>query len=192
MNDFVKAHIMAIKNTPCFSGAEIIFIPEGNLATTHQHTSDAVLGIEGVGVACERQGAYGVKTGPHMKEKFVFRLQHLLKLDAISYHDGLISANPLSTSATYAVDTKNKFEGQLRNFRYYIRAPTSPGQELRGFYSGKFDADGKTYVSNDDLCMAILIGLFWSQHVISGAVNVRRRHQRLTVAGRKRTLQMAD
>jgi len=99
----------------------------------------------------------------------VFRFGDLLSHGAVRYHDTLVSANPFLTKnkpAEKVTMAKKELERQLRSFRRVSIMPKSLNSRVSVSYSGKVDKDNqRTNRLRDDLCMALIFGVYWSgQH----------------------------
>lgn len=173
----VATHLEALRATPCFSNSRIVVIPEANLGNEAQEIAEHVLNLAGVTVLTERDNAYGVYTSPGLPQMYVFSVDNLLAQNAISYHDPVITANPFLTKITSeeaAAATRAEFERQLRSFRRIHTLPKALNSSKRVSYTGKAGKDNQRTASlKDDMCMALLIGVFWSGKHRAGLIDER-------------------
>ena len=166
----VSDHLDALRDTPCFARARIILVPEANLGNEAQEVAEHCIGMAGLTVLAEKGNYYGVWTqGPNIKSAYVFRVSDLLAHRGLRYHDPLVVANPFLTGATpdeRRNEARREFERQLRSFRRIAMLPRSLGGRPRIHYTGKSDQDNtQTSRLKDDMCMALLFGVYWSgQH----------------------------
>ena len=127
-------------------------------------------------VLCAKDDSYGVWTSPGTPERYVFRFNELLNMNAVSYHKDLIVVNPFNTAKPDEKITaaKKEFERQLRSFRKAYMFPQSLNSKISIKYTGKVDKDNKrSSRQRDDMCMAALLGIYWAQQYANGLIVAR-------------------
>lgn len=173
----MATHLEGLRAQPCFARSRIVLVPEANLGNDAQEVSEHVLSMAGVTVLSQKANAYGVYTSPGLPQMYVHSVDNLLAQNAISYHEPVVTVNPFLTgkSADEArAAARAEFERQLRSFRRVNLLPKALNSVVRASYSGKVDNDGqRTNRLKDDMCMALLIGVFWSGKHRAGLVDER-------------------
>ena len=174
-----RAHLAALRANPCFRDAKICLIPEANLANEAQNVADDLVETPGISVLCEYKDRWGVWTRSGAKALYVFRLTEKLAEDAVAYHgkDYVLTGNPFirgKTRAQIGQKTRNELEKQLRSFRRVVIAPKNIGSDVKILFSGKVDKDNnRTSRLRDDLCLALLLGVYWSGQARDGLIQER-------------------
>jgi hypothetical protein len=162
----LKAHLAALRGTPCFSKCRFRLIPEANLGDQAQTLSKrAVAALHDVEIVSQYQHCYGIFTAPGSTERYVFKLREKLRDRAIRYHHSLVSANPFDEQASLlsrderVALVRRKFERQMASFRMVFNVPKSILAKVGITYTGKAGKDNeRTSRLQDDLCMALLFG----------------------------------
>ena len=173
-----------LRQVRCFRECKIIIIPEDNLASEAQEIAEDLLETEeGVTVLCGRAGRYGVRTGAN-RSQYVSAAGKRFAENAVSYHKTLVTANPFAsanlTPAERVTAARAEFERQLRSFRKIAIMPKSLLSAIRMAHSGRADKDNhRSSRMRDDLCLAFILGVFWSGHHIIGTAEDRGHGNRL-------------
>lgn len=175
----VLAHMNALRSIPCLQQAQIVFIPEANLANEGQHVSEEVLKhVPYTTVVCYKSDRYGILTTSESKQHYVFRFTQMLELDAIRWHKDWVSANPLLhegvSRSDYRKEVRKAFLNELRGFRRVNFLPSRADGDIRVKYSGR-SGPNNAYNTRmrDDLVMAALMGNYWSQEYIQKRIHER-------------------
>lgn len=180
------AHIGALQKQACFDKCRFMLIPEANLGSEAQLCAQFMLRRNPrVDVLCEFSHAYGVWTKPGDPERYVLALRERLAADGIFLHNKMVCVGrfkqQLSAEATFQQIFK-EFKRQLFSFRAVHIVPQSLTGRVRLVYSGKADKDGKRSSRvKDDMCMALLFGLFYAVRFQANSkmVGVRNTHNML-------------
>lgn len=166
---FVRAHLRALRAHEHYGRAKIFLLPEANAGNQAQHISQDLIASDGVTIVCQTEHAYGVYTNPTYPQAYVYRLQRRLYQDALHFAASMVSANPFQRNMTGAERAKRAHATlveQLKAFQRTPLVPTSLLAKTRYAYSGRANPDGRRSTSKkDDVVLALLIGVFWSdQH----------------------------
>lgn len=178
----VAAHLEGLRATECFRQSRIVLVPEANLGNEAQEVTEHVLEMAGLTVLSQRDDAYGVYTSPGLPRMYVFRFGDLLAHDAVSYHAEMVTVNPFQTGVSPAdrrAGARREFERQLRSFRRIHLLPKALSSRVSVAFTGKADKDNqRTNRLKDDMCMALLFGVYWSGQHKNGLVQERGYGQR--------------
>lgn len=163
----VADHIAALRAQPCFATARLVLVPEANLGNEAQLVCDLVLArIPGVEMVCQYEHAYGCWTTPTIPQAYVLRAMRRLDDGSVFFHRELVSANrwqaalPAAERARLALAA---FKKQLYAFEKTPVRNKSLTRITRYAFSGKGNRAGeRDGTKSDDLCMAWLIGTYWS------------------------------
>lgn len=161
---------------PCFRQSKIIVIPECNLGNEAPEIAEDLLATQhGVTILSGKENRYGVRTGTNSHAQYVAAVTKRFAEHAVAYHHTLVTANPFSsadtTPAERVASARKEFERQLRSFRKVMLLPKSILSSIRIAHSGRVGKDNeRSGRLRDDMCMAFILGVFWSGHHIVGTV----------------------
>ena len=145
------------------------------------------MAFQNLQVLCAREDRYGIWTNPGSPQLYVSSMTTLLAKHALSFHGPeLVTANPYD-AATPASERAKRLRGelerQLRAFRRVALLPRSLISLPRYSYTGKADRDNQRSASlKDDLCMALLFGVYYAEQHVNNLLYVREYGSRLISA----------
>ena len=157
----VRSHIMALRDHRCFSGAELVLIPEGNLGNEAQIVSYDAIRFVNTRIVCQYEHAYGIWTVPGSRKEYVLRLGAKIDENAIFYHDTLIVANRVGTMSPQErlSKVKTEFERQLGMFEAVPMTSKNLRTANTILYSGVANNEGERMRSKrEDLAMTLNFG----------------------------------
>jgi len=179
-----RAHVRGLRQVPCFRQSKIVLVPESNLDVTQDISEDLLATEPGLTVLAGRENRYGVRTGSGSHEQYVNSVSKRFAEGAVSYHKTIVTANPFADANTPPSErvaaARKEFERQLRSFRKVMLLPKSILSAVRVAHSGRVGKGNERSARlRDDMCMAFILGVFWSGHHIVGTVLEYGRSNRL-------------
>ena len=160
-DDFVLRHLKMIRDVAIYRDATIVLQIESNLgleaSSLHREIKNAqefepvMSMMEGNG-----HGRMGVRTGPGDKFRFVTELRRRLRADRIGISADLITQSTLHQSKSIV----SELQTQMLRFRENV---TIEGpKDNPAFQRVKKSWSGKVAGMNDDLCMVLLMNVYWT------------------------------
>jgi hypothetical protein len=164
---FLKSKIMvAIENNLGMSGSDIeADIKSGNIHDVHV-------------IREEKKTKPGFVTTEARKLEYEEIAKHTLEHGQLRIFDGAISGNTFILPADEAVPRALKLlETQMRQMRHLESIPDRMSSKTRVVVSGKFDSNGNFANTNDDLCLTLMMCMYWfakwRRHSLHGGVEIR-------------------
>lgn len=142
----------AIKKTPEYSDAIIVFIPENAPAISASHLQSYVMNDPRVCTMAETSNRRpGVRKTMNTTRDMQYIFESLLATGCVRY------AKKIITFRSTQEEMKTKLEGQMKNFRWDEIPSTGE------FSDQKFKLHGKAAGENDDLLISCLMVPYWAQ-----------------------------
>jgi hypothetical protein len=166
------AHLNALRKVPRFAECRFRLIVECNLEQGSLICDSVLTAMSDVDVVCSTNHAYGIFTVPGAKIGYFARMRKLMARDAIAFYETIVSACPYQTGAMtreqLARANQEKFEHQIRAFRYVYDSPKKLGGIVKGIFTGKADHENKVSSRmQDDMVLALAFGLFFAMNLLS-------------------------
>lgn len=171
---FLNAHINALRADIRFSNSHIIFIPESNMAIEAQRYNHVVKNRVNFHplYMSKNPNTPGVYTSSETKQKYVESLHTHLLFEAISFDEAWISANPIyqteESKLRYRSTMLLEFFREMSDFKK-IKRFNNNGVPSAPILSGKVDEQGKEVSGkNDDKVIVAAMACYWPQQIIKG------------------------
>ena len=160
----LDAHLSALRAIPRFAKCTFRLIVECNLSGQGGAICEAAIQkVPEAAIVCSTNHSYGVYTVPGSKAVYFTRVRGMMAREALMFYETIVSACPYQTAAMtrqqLSVANREKFEQQMRSFRYVYPVPSLTSMP-KGIFTGKADHENKFSTRmQDDMVMALGFGI---------------------------------